>query len=255
MKTALGVVAGPLSLFAMTLIACSGGGAGSIDCLDAGGGQRQPRWRRRREREWMSRDASSERRVVRAPREHGVQLRLCERRTWLRASVKSGRWTVQLSEQACPPTEPFACGKTTCTAAQYCVTPCCGGPAPACNPIPDAVCPAGTTPSTCNGGLPGCVDGPRTPPAPYCVDSPSPPPSGCTLEAGKRSFRRSPAPSNAAPRRQRPHRPNATPPVYPVSFFFFFFLPDSWGAAAARPPRARHRSRTRASPALRCRRR
>lgn len=31
----------------------------------------------------MSRQASVQRRVVRAPREHGVQLRLCERRTWL----------------------------------------------------------------------------------------------------------------------------------------------------------------------------
>ncbi|MBK6691171.1 MAG: hypothetical protein IPG50_03045 [Myxococcales bacterium] len=188
MKTALGVVACSLSLFATTLIACSGGGAGSIDSLDAGGNG--------------SRDGGGDANASGCPAKlpsSGASCALpastvcnfgCASGGPGSSLCQSGRWTVQLSEQACPPTEPFACGKTTCTAAQYCVTPCCGGPAPACNPIPDAgVCPAGTTPSTCNGGLPGCVDGPCTPPAPYCVDSPSPPPSGCTLEAGKRSFR------------------------------------------------------------------
>ena len=76
-------------------------------------------------------------------------------------------------------TGPTACGATACSAAQYCVIPCCGGVAPACFPIGDGgVCPSGShsgcsapTTNSCVTGFTCCQANPCTPPAPYCSDA------------------------------------------------------------------------------------
>lgn len=76
------------------------------------------------------------------------------------------------------------CGTETCGAAQYCVSPCCGGAAPACMQLPEGTaCPAGfhsgcfggpcTSPATC------CQANDCKPPPPYCSDTM---PIGCFLE-------------------------------------------------------------------------
>ena len=108
------------------------------------------------------------------------------------ATCSGGKWNVQPSDQACPPPPadgPFACGNAACAANQYCVQPCCGGPAPQCTPVPDSgVCPGGTSLGSCPGtGTTGCVEGPCTPAPPYCIDTPTAP-AGCTLEGSSRRF-------------------------------------------------------------------
>ncbi len=75
------------------------------------------------------------------------------------------------------------CGGATCAAGQHCVHPCCGGAAPACDPLPDGgACPPGTTPvASCpTSGGPGCQAGPCSPPPAYCSKAI---PVGCQLDA------------------------------------------------------------------------
>ncbi|CAN5304270.1 hypothetical protein BH09MYX1_BH09MYX1_46830 [soil metagenome] len=64
---------------------------------------------------------------------------------------------------------PIACGKLICNGTDYCVHPCCGGPAPQCLPLPadGGACPSGTTLANCVSG-PGCQALPCKPPEPYC---------------------------------------------------------------------------------------
>jgi hypothetical protein len=74
---------------------------------------------------------------------------------------------------------PISCGTNTCSAAQYCVIPCCGGTAPACFSVGDAgACPGGShlgcsPPSsyTCSNPATCCQYDPCTPPAPYCSET------------------------------------------------------------------------------------
>jgi hypothetical protein len=79
------------------------------------------------------------------------------------------------SGDALPPANgPFACGAQTCSPAQFCVNPCCGGAA--CLPADAGVCPPGFTydPSMCPNMLMGgaCI-ATCTPAPPYCVDAPA----------------------------------------------------------------------------------
>jgi hypothetical protein len=73
---------------------------------------------------------------------------------------------------------PFPCGKTTCRVDQYCLQPCCGGPAPRCEPANDAGgCPPGFLPGLCfplggTGNIQGCKEAPCTPDPPSCIDDP-----------------------------------------------------------------------------------
>src|SRR6185369_18007343 len=85
-----------------------------------------------------------------------------------------------------PPADgPFACGSQTCSPVQYCLHPCCGGPQPACEPMPDSgVCPAGFHTEMCapfGGGTFGnnCRQDPCVPAPPSCVDDPKAAPPGC----------------------------------------------------------------------------
>ncbi|HSO37467.1 MAG TPA: hypothetical protein VLT33_33310 [Labilithrix sp.] len=69
---------------------------------------------------------------------------------------------------------PFACGTATCRVDQYCLEPCCGGPAPQCQPATDAgTCPPGThLGGSCAGRAPDlCQPDPCVPAPPRCVDS------------------------------------------------------------------------------------
>jgi hypothetical protein len=62
-------------------------------------------------------------------------------------------------------------GSGPCAVGQIHVSPCCGGPAPACSPVPDGgTCPPGTHAAQCAEG-PGCEDDPCQPPPPFCVDA------------------------------------------------------------------------------------
>jgi hypothetical protein len=74
--------------------------------------------------------------------------------------------------------QPFSCGSTSCAPAQYCVIPCCGGPAPACFPASsDGTCPTGSHPGcsfssgsgTCTPPASCCQPDDCTPPPPYCA--------------------------------------------------------------------------------------
>jgi hypothetical protein len=110
------------------------------------------------------------------------------------ATCTGSKWSVAALEIACvadggagdasgdalPPADgPFACGSQTCGATQYCLHPCCGGVAPACEPMPDSgTCPPGTHSEQCQpwgGGTFGanCRQDPCTPPPPSCIDDPS----------------------------------------------------------------------------------
>ncbi|MEM6990266.1 MAG: hypothetical protein AAF721_07210 [Myxococcota bacterium] len=71
---------------------------------------------------------------------------------------------------------PVECGPVTCEAGDVCVAPCCGGPAPACEPAnPDGTCAAGSVPvdpAECGLGCEAdncCMPGPCTPPPSYCT--------------------------------------------------------------------------------------
>ena len=73
-----------------------------------------------------------------------------------------------------PPADgPFACGTSTCAAAQFCLVPCVDVvfPAPSCAPA-GTICPEGSmaTGTSCDGGM-MCSFGPA-PPQPSCVDMP-----------------------------------------------------------------------------------
>lgn len=64
---------------------------------------------------------------------------------------------------------PVACGSDTCAPDEICVRPCCGGPPPACEALPQGgTCTPPDVPSTCDDGTPGCLDI-CTPPPPSCV--------------------------------------------------------------------------------------
>lgn len=80
------------------------------------------------------------------------------------------------------------CGMTTCSANQYCVVPCCGGPAPLCFDPPDGgACPDGSTQGCFSGASYACASVATccqpvacTPPLPYCSDTL--PSGGCSLQ-------------------------------------------------------------------------
>lgn len=93
----------------------------------------------------------------------------------------TGRWDVSFAGgDACkppdpPPGTPFACGKTTCSGTEYCIHPCCGGPGPTCDDLPEGgTCPPGSTKGTCpSTGRDGCFNSVQcTPDPPYCVSDP-----------------------------------------------------------------------------------
>ncbi|HEX3850569.1 MAG TPA: hypothetical protein VGF76_23550 [Polyangiaceae bacterium] len=81
-----------------------------------------------------------------------------------------------------------SCGAATCGANQYCVVPCCGGPAPLCFPPPDGgTCPEGSTTGCFGGASDACTNSATccqpascNPAPPYCSDTL--PSSGCLLE-------------------------------------------------------------------------
>ncbi len=84
-----------------------------------------------------------------------------------------------------PPADgPFACGTSTCSAAQFCLVPCVDivFPPPVCAPT-GTTCPSPSTPGDagCDGGT--LCDYPSNP-QPSCVDSPpcSPNPGLCDVE-------------------------------------------------------------------------
>lgn len=64
---------------------------------------------------------------------------------------------------------PVVCGSDTCAPDEICVRPCCGGPAPACEPLPaSGTCTPPDLPHMCEDGMPGCLDVCTAPP-PFCV--------------------------------------------------------------------------------------
>jgi hypothetical protein len=86
-------------------------------------------------------------------------------------------------------TAPTECGTQTCSAAQYCVIPCCGGAPPQCTPKPSGgTCPPGTH-AGCSFNTGQCADpanccqqDPCTPPPRFCSDQM---PVGCSLVVGR----------------------------------------------------------------------
>lgn len=69
-----------------------------------------------------------------------------------------------------------SCGELTCDASQICVQPCCGGPAPACEPLgPGATCAGDAQPvpaDQCPGGCDTemcCLPIPCVPDPPHCL--------------------------------------------------------------------------------------
>ncbi len=77
-----------------------------------------------------------------------------------------------------PALAPFACGAQTCGVREYCVHPCCGGPAPACEPRDDGgACQPGFHAAACRGMQDGCQADDCKPEPPHCVASPAQ--SGC----------------------------------------------------------------------------
>ena len=61
-------------------------------------------------------------------------------------------------------------GAGDCGPGMIHVFPCCGGPPPLCEPLPDGgTCPPGTHPANCPNG-PGCEMDPCVAPPPYCAD-------------------------------------------------------------------------------------
>lgn len=83
-----------------------------------------------------------------------------------------------------PADGPFACGTNTCSATQFCIFPCCGGVAPACEPKPEGgACPAGfhegcSFGKSCGDPAGCCEMDPCTPAPPYCADQPE---QGCIV--------------------------------------------------------------------------
>ena len=104
------------------------------------------------------------------------------------ATCTAGKWNVITSEIACEPGDSgdggaIACGSTTCSSTQLCVSPCCGGAQPACVEPNGGTCPPGTHAAVTCPKFPsgeGCAADPCTPPPPYCIDDPSKLPYGCT---------------------------------------------------------------------------
>jgi hypothetical protein len=104
----------------------------------------------------------------------------CEDERQPAANCATGRWNVTFSRTACtanpppPPTHPFACGTQTCGENQYCIHPCCGGPAPGCDDVPaSGTCPTGTHSAVCaHTGKQGCEQDACKPDPPYCIDDP-----------------------------------------------------------------------------------
>ncbi len=102
------------------------------------------------------------------------------------ATCKGGSWNVEASALGCPPGSdgPLACGSATCSASEYCVTPCCGGAYPQCEDMPaSGVCPTGThEDTTCNNTQTGkgCRPDPCRPPPPYCTGDVTKLDYGCT---------------------------------------------------------------------------
>ena len=83
-----------------------------------------------------------------------------------------------------PPSDAaIACGTSTCSGAEVCVRPCCGGAVPTCEPPVDGGgCAPGTTSRNCygDGGLTtGCALA-CTPPPSFCA----PPPAAGTCTGG-----------------------------------------------------------------------
>jgi hypothetical protein len=91
--------------------------------------------------------------------------------------------TTAVAESSTGPGEPFACTEElTCNAGEICVLPCCGGPAPACFPLPaDGDCGTGyldeggvrccqndPDPVACMQ-MQWCVPGPCVADPPYCA--------------------------------------------------------------------------------------
>jgi hypothetical protein len=106
------------------------------------------------------------------------------------ATCSGGTWSVSITDVYCPPADsggpppadaPFACGTKTCGPNQYCLQPCCGGPAPQCQPADDAGgCPAGFHPGVCSGSAgQGCVEDNCIPDPPKCIDDPVKEGTGC----------------------------------------------------------------------------
>ena len=93
-------------------------------------------------------------------------------------------------DSAAPPLAdaPFACGNATCRVDQYCLQPCCGGPAPQCVPANDGGgCSPGFHPASCPGsGTQGCQEDPCTPPPASCIDDPQKGGAGCEQQGSSR---------------------------------------------------------------------